>query len=265
MDLNRFAVCTYGFNKTTLDVACRVTADAGLTKLDVWGRAPHFSLAEPGCRAQEVEAKAREYGLTIEVLGTYPGAGFSSDDEAERAASLDEWKQTVDAAAELGAKAIRVRPGEGEDPSIIPTILPYLREGAAHAEAKGVKCGMENHGGSLARDPDRCMELCRGAASDAFGVLYDPCNLLHAGVDPHAAYEQFGQHIVHVHLKDGRHGADGTFQRVVIGDGEVNVKGIIERFDADGYTGPMSLEYEMWDIEPIETGLARWADIVRTW
>ena len=265
MDLNRFAVCTYGFHKVSLDDACRVTRDAGLGKLDVWGRAPHLSLAEPGCRPDEVQAKAAQYGLTIEVLGTYPGAGFSSSDEAQRRRSLEEWKQTVDAAVQLGARAMRVRPGEGEDPAIIPTILPYLKEAAAYAQAKGVRCGMENHGGSLAGDPDVCVDLCTQVGSPAFGVLYDPCNLLHAGVDPRGAYDMFRQHIVHVHLKDGRHTADGSFQRVVIGQGEVDVKGIIERMDADGYTGPMSLEYEMWDTEPIETGLARWADVVRAW
>ncbi len=78
-------------------------------------------------------------------------------------------------------------------------------------------------------------------------------------VDYKAAFETFKQWIVHVHIKDGKWDGD-TFQRTHLGEGEVDVRWVMDALDSIGYEGDYALEYEVTDIEPVETGLKRWYD-----
>jgi sugar phosphate isomerase/epimerase len=77
-------------------------------------------------------------------------------------------------------------------------------------------------------------------------------------VDYRAAWETFHDRVVHVHLKDGRTGADGKWARVHLGEGEIDAPWLLRELDRAGYSGDIALEYEVNEIEPPETGLARW-------
>ena len=150
-----------------------------------------------------------------------------------------------------------MRPGEGEDASIIDRIVGPFKASAAYAESKGVYMGIENHGGAIAGDPKACLELAEKVGSKHFGVLYEPCNLMHVGVDYKAAFEVFKDWITHVHVKDGAV-QDGKFTRTMLGEGDVDCAWLIENLEASGYEGDYALEYEVCDIVPIEEGLSKW-------
>lgn len=263
MEKERVSVCTYPLRAREPEYAFRVIAAAGIQKVDLWGRLPHFSPNPAECDLEALKTLATRYGLRIANLGTYPGAGFSSEDPAICEAALKEMFATLDAAAQLGARTIRVRPGEKDDPSLIERLVPWFQRSAEYAREKGVSMGMENHAGSIAGRPEACAQLCERVGSPYFGVLYEPCNLLHGGVDYKEALRQFGRWVVHVHVKDGRR-TDGKFQRTHLGEGEIDYPWIFENLARLGYTGDFALEYEITDIEPMETGLAKWvATILR--
>jgi len=259
MELSRVSTCTYPMRERDVESALRVVADAGFKKVDLWGRMPHFSPDKSECDRAALLETAGRYGIRIANLGTYPGAGFAADSDAEREKALEEMKETIDAAAELGARSIRFSPGEGEDRAIIEKILPLCRESAKYAEEKGIYLGMENHRGSIACFPDACVELCEKVGSEFLGVLYEPCNLMHAGVDYKRAFETFRDFITHTHIKDGRH-RDGKFERTMLGEGEIDIPWVVEKLTAAGYEGDFALEYEICDIVPIEEGLGRWLE-----
>ena len=187
------------------------------------------------------------------------GADFESHSEEVRAKALDEMRATIDLAARFGARSIRVRPGTGEDPSIIDRLVPPFQQSAAYAQSRGIYLGMENHGGSLAGLPDACIELCEKVGSKHFGILFEPCNLLHAGVDYQAVFPRFAPWITHIHVKDGAV-VDGKFARTHLGEGTIDYRWVVEHMEGIGYDGDYALEYEICDVEPIETGLPRWLD-----
>lgn len=259
MELSRISACTYPLREKPWDYALRVLADSGLHKADLWGREPHFPEDANEEAVAEIQAGARRIGVAIANLGTYPGAGFASDDENVRRDELARMKDIIDAADRLGARSIRVLPGRGEDPAVIDEIAPLMAESADYAESRGVYLGMENHGGSIAGDPEHALRLCRAVGSPHFGVLYEPCNLLHAGVDYREAFEVFSQWIVHVHVKDGRR-TDAAFERTHLGDGDVDPAWVVDALEGIGYDGDYALEYEIQDIEPVETGLSKWVE-----
>jgi len=259
MDVMRTSTCTYPMREKPIAYALKVVADAGFKKVDVWGRMPHFSLDADELDMVAVSTMAQVLRVQIANLGTYPGADFASDDPAVVAAAMDEMKLTIHMAARLGCRSIRVSPGKGEDASIIDKIVEPFQQAAAYAQAKGIYMGIENHQGAIAGDPKACLELAERIGSKHFGILYEPCNLMQAGVDYKAALDVFKDWVTHVHIKDGTE-RGGKFQRTMLGDGDVDVAWVVERLEASGYTGDYALEYEVCDLVPIEIGLRQWFD-----
>ncbi len=146
-------------------------------------------------------ARAGELGLRIANLGTYVGKAFASDDAAVCEEELAQTRRAVDLAALFGARSIRVSPGD-DNPAHIDRMAPWFRRAAEYAARRGIAMGFETHGGGISGDPKQCVALARAVGSLAFGVLYDPCNVMKAGVDYRRALDTMGDHIVHVHIKD---------------------------------------------------------------
>ena len=111
MNIERISACTYPLREQPFDYALEVLADSGVRKADLWGRSPHFPEDCDSAIVAQIEAASARTGVAIANLGTYPGRAFSSDDEAERTAELDSMRRTIDAAAHLGCRSIRVMPG----------------------------------------------------------------------------------------------------------------------------------------------------------
>ncbi len=257
MDPNRISTCTYPMRERDLKSALQVVADAGFRQVDCWGSMPHFSLDPAELDMMAMKAFAERLGVRFANLGTYCGRNFGSDDPAEVEAAMQEMRASLELAQKLGCRSIRVSPGSGEDPDVIDRIVEPFKESAAYAEELGVFMGMENHKGSIAGDPQLCLELAEKVGSKHFGVLYEPCNLAHAGVDYKQAFETFKDWITHVHIKDGRR-QDGGFARTMLGEGDIDCRWVVEQLEAAGYSGHYALEYEVCDIEPIESGLKKW-------
>ncbi len=261
MDLSRFTTCSYPLRALPYAQAFRELAATGLTRLDVWGNAPHFSADPTACDPADFEAAARHAGVSIANLGTYCGRDFDSADRAVVEAELERSLRTIELAHRFGCRSIRILPGHGEDPALVDKVAPWYRELLPRAAELGIYLGMENHAGSLAGHPDLAMRLCDAVDSPYFGILYEPCNLLHGGVDYRAAFATFRERIVHVHLKDGRL-TDGQRTRCHLGEGDVDVRWCIDACDAAGYQGDYALEYEICDLEPLATGLVKWREYV---
>lgn len=241
----------------SLDYALRVTSEAGFVKVDLWGNMPHFSINESEYNIQNLIELCNKYGIRVANIGTYCGRKFSSDSKDEIVQEIKDTKKTIDIAYNLGARSIRVVPGNGEL-STIDKIVPFFRECADYAEAKNIYMGFENHGGPISGNPDACVELSEKVGSRHFGVLYEPCNLMHAGVDYKMAFSKFSKFITHCHIKDGATQQDGKFRSTMLGEGIIDIKWIVENMNNSGYEGDFALEYEVTDIEPIQTGLKKW-------
>jgi sugar phosphate isomerase/epimerase len=256
MDMARLSACSFPLRREPLEYTLDVIAGAGFRKVDLLGVDGHFPPDAPDGRIAALAQLAGARGLRIANLGTYYGRplpGTAEETEAELALA----RRGLDAARRLGARSLRIHPGKDRRHETGFALVPFFRRVAREAEARGLLLGIETHGG-LSSDAPAMMELCREVGSPAFGVLFDPCNCAANGVDYRAAWETFHDRVVHVHLKDGRTGADGKWQRVHLGEGEIDAPWLLRELDRAGYSGDIALEYEVNEIEPPETGLARW-------
>ncbi len=257
MDTNRVSACSFPLKEQPLDYALKVISESGFDKVDLLARMPHFSVTNPDYSVDELERLCDRYGVRIANIGAYCGKGFSSDDESEREAAVDEMNRTLEVAKRLGARTIRVSPGSGKREEI-DAIVPYFKDAAEIAERYGIWMGIENHGSEISGNPEACLEIFDKVGSKHFGVLYEPSNLMAANVEYKEAFNIFQDHIVHVHIKDGSYNAEGKWERCMLGDGVIDVKWVWENVEALGYTGEYALEFEVGNIEAVETGYGKW-------
>jgi sugar phosphate isomerase/epimerase len=255
IDPSRISACTYPLRDRPVAEAMETIAAAGFRRIDLLGRMPHLSLDPDECNLDDLKALAARNGLAIANLGTYSGKGFASADHHVRAETLSEVKRAVDAAVILGARSIRVSPGD-ERPENLDRIVPWFKQAAAYAEEKRIYMGFENHGGAISSHPALCRELAEKVGSKFFGVLYEPCNLMTAGTDYREALEVLRSYVVHTHFKDGRTTPDG-FRLTMLGAGEIDFRWIVKRLDAAGYRGDFAFEYEL-ESPPVAAGLKEW-------
>jgi sugar phosphate isomerase/epimerase len=88
------------------------------------------------------------------------------------------------------------------------------------------------------------------------------------GEDIETTWRVLGPRIKHVHIKDGVRRADGSWQLVLLGKGEVPCRAVVELLHREGYQGYIAAEWEKkWhpEIEEPEVALPQHAETLRSW
>jgi sugar phosphate isomerase/epimerase len=128
-------------------------------------------------------------------------------------------------------------------------------------ESEGVKFGLEVHPTEIAYDfPTTRKTLAAIGDRPAFGINFDPSHLEHQFLDSAAFIEEFGDRIVHAHVKDSRRRLDGRnsilgghlnfgelgrgWDFVSPGHGDVDFEAMFRALNRVGYQGPLSIEWE---------------------
>lgn len=279
MDMSRITTCSIALIHHSPEKAFEIIAAAGYKNVDVLEKLPHLSIHPDEFDPAVLKAAAEEHGLRIANLGTYVGGGqdarasawlhhpgfqftnrerytpvgCASDDPEELETELEHVKRAIDIAAYLGARSIRFVPGD-DDPAKIDKFVPWLIKCAAYAEEKNVYMATENHDTGIMGSPEVLVELLEKVGSPYMGVLYEPYNLMEqAGYDYRKAFEVMRDHIVHVHLKDGKLISDRrNYEPTLMGEGEFDFRWVVKRLNEIGYEGEIAIEYEVAEFPPEE-------------
>ena len=124
-----------------------------------------------------------------------------------------------------------------------------------------VKFGLEVHPTEIAYDivtAQRALEAID--YHEAFGFNFDPSHFIHQFIDPVNFIQEFGDRIVHVHVKDSKTMLDGRasilashlsfgddrrgWDFVSPGRGDVDFDEMVRALNRIGYDGPLSIEWE---------------------
>lgn len=127
-------------------------------------------------------------------------------------------------------------------------VIPYWNEWGKYAADRGVKIGLELHGGFSVHTPATLLRL-REAAGEVIGANLDPSHMWWQGIDPVQAIQILGREgaIHHFHAKD-----------TVIDPVNVNKYGLT---DMQSYTNMMD---RAWQFRSVGYGhdLKEWADMM---
>ncbi|GGH81733.1 sugar phosphate isomerase/epimerase [Pullulanibacillus pueri] len=187
---------------------------------------------------EEANAILKRYGVDV-ISYT---AGFGAPGVTE-----EEVRRTLETAKAIGAPVL----AQGFHPDNGPVVRPL-------AEEYGIYVGLENHPEKTPQDVINKV----ATFSPWVGSALDTGWFATQGYDAVQAVYDLKDHLVHVHLKDVK--AVGAHDTCALGDGIVDIKGVMAALKAIGYTGPMTVEHEPHIYDPsaeAKESLER----VRTW
>jgi len=231
---------------------------AGVTHLDV----TRLDDAEVG----RIKGLVRKYGVTISGLGYYPNP-LDAHEEHRRFVT-EHLGKVISAAPRLDVHVVNTFIGRDHTRSIednwamFRTVWPGI---VSHAEARGVKIGIENcpmlftgdewpGGKNLAISPRVWAAMFQEIPSAHLGLNFDPSHLVWQHIDYLRCVREFGKRIVHVHAKDMRVDGDKLYDVGILGLGwstpklpglgDVQWGPLFAVLMDVGYRGPVCIEVE---------------------
>lgn len=183
-------------------------------------------------------------GIELAALGS--SARFSSPDEAERRQNEAVTVEFIRLARELGAPVIRVFGGQRKEgvsmEQAIDNVADSLARLAPIAEDAGVALALETHD-DFSRSSDVASVLDR-VSSPAIGALWDVHPPYELGESVRQVWDLIGPRVKHTHVKDARPGQRKEWDLVLLGEGEVPAREMVEVLSEHGYRGYLAIEWE---------------------
>jgi len=188
----------------------------------------------------------RAYGdLHIPIVCLGASSKFTSVEAKEREREQNELLRFVELASDLECPLVRTfggaTPTGASEQECISRVAESLSRVARRAEELGVRVVLETHDGFSSAK--KVAEALRQIPSPAIGVLWDTHHPYRVGETHEEVLALLKERLYHVHVKDAkRHGSD--WELVLLGEGEVPVKDVVEVLSASSYDGYVSVEWE---------------------
>ena len=247
-----------GFVCWPSDKVVKALGDLGYDGIE-WTTA-HFSARYPDKARRAVE-QTRDAGLEVSRIMAHED--FVCLDEQDRARRIDDVVGVVQLAGELGVPTVGSMTGPAPWDPKAPRIPEDIAEGEAWemaldahrrisraAELAGTTISAEGVFGMLAHDFYSHRYLIDRVQSPALGVNFDPSHgILSGNFDIPWLIEQWGERILHCHLKDavGISQRPGEFIFPLLGEGRVDWNGHFRALAARGHDGFAAVEFESWE------------------
>jgi glucosamine-6-phosphate deaminase len=214
-----------------------------------------------GSGLRETLARLRDAGLSISCVDSR--SFFHFPDEAARKRAREEAVRSLELAAKLGARGIRVFGDRVQPGADLEATCGWIADSLAalwdEARRVGVEVWLETHG-DFTHGRDTVLLLERAGIAGP-SVVWDPANAFQSGEDPQRGLAALTGRIGHVHLKDLKL----PDRPVLPGRGDFPAGQVLSRLREQGYDRWVSFEWEKkWHpaIEEPEIALphfVRWA------
>ncbi len=209
--------CFRGFK--THEGVIKALHDCGVDNLELSGA--HFKPAEdPNFKA--VIDTYRKGGITVSAYGA---TRISSDEKASRASY--EFAKAAD------NKVLNVGFGEGG-----------VEMAERLSKEYGIKAAIHNHGRRDRYGPAWKLEDVFAATSPAIGLCLDTAWMLDSGENPVEVAKKFRDRLYAVHIKDFVFDRAGKPKDVIVGEGNLDLEGLLKFLIETGFDGVFTLEFE---------------------
>ncbi|MCR8642473.1 sugar phosphate isomerase/epimerase [Paenibacillus sp. N1-5-1-14] len=245
-----------------------------------------FDLVQDEGLAETIQAEARKAGIAVSNYAI--SANFVGLDEEQYQQEIERVKSHVDIANRLGAKLMRHDIASRPIPET--TLTNYIKDLdrmtdacgqiADYAAQYGITTSIENHG-FYVQASDRVRALVDRVNRPNFRTTLDVGNFVCVDENPLVSVSNNLPYASIVHLKDfyirpaAQDPGDGWFRSAggqylrgaVVGQGDLDMRGILKTIKASGYDGYFSVEFEgkedcLWGSKTgIENALRIWNEV----
>lgn len=265
----RVAFSTLAFPDATLASAASLGRSWGYTGIEL--RLIDGELIDPAMSAADrTQVKRTVTASGLAVVAVDSSIRLTDDDPGPELARF------LELASDWEAPLVRVfggalAPQQTERQKQLRAAARVLESSVPLAERLGVAVGVETHDAfSASSVVAELLALVDPAAVDsgAVGAVWDSHHPHRMGETPAEVYANLGSRILLAQVKDARRKADGDWQLVLLGEGEVPVRDMLERLAAGGYPHWISVEWEKrWhpEIEEPEVALPQHLELLTKW
>ncbi|WP_414832681.1 sugar phosphate isomerase/epimerase family protein [Afifella sp. YEN Y35] len=225
-------------------------AEAGLTRVELWGAQPHFYLGDPwlqSARKIRDDLRVRELELvcfTPEQC-VYP-INIAAEEAVIRERSLRYFLESLSACVELESPYLLVTPGWGYADQDAAEAWKRSADGLSllcrHAERLGITLLLEPLTRAESNVINTSADLARMIAelrSPAVKAILDTAAMVAAGETIGDYLGRFGPDLAHVHFIDG----DDAGAHLAWGDGSYPLRTFLAELQSGGYAGSLSFEF----------------------
>ena len=254
----RVAFSTLAFPDATLASAASLGRSWGYSGIEL--RLIDGELIDPSMPAADrTQVKRTVTASGLPVVAVDSSIRLTDDDPGPELARF------LELASDWEAPLVRVFGGaltaeQTERQKQLGAAARVLESSVPLAERLGVAVGVETHDAfSASSVVAELLALVDLAAVDsgAVGAVWDSHHPHRMGERPDQVYANLGPRILLAQVKDARRKADGDWQLVLLGEGEVPVRDMLERLAAGGYPHWISVEWEKrWHPEIAEPRIA---------
>jgi 2-keto-myo-inositol isomerase len=265
-----YCLNTSTIRPASLPEKIQAAGEAGYRAIELWHDDVDAYLAQGG-KIADLRKMLADWALAVPSM-IYLGGWFETTGE-EHARNLGECRRRMDQAAELGAAICVAGPPGGKADLALGT--KHYRELLEIGRAAGVRPAIEFLG--FVEEFNRlepCVQLARDTGDAEACVVIDPFHLFRggSGIEAMAAVGLAPREIGILHFNDApaspprdqQHDPD----RVLPGDGQLDLRRFVQIAREIGYRGALSLELfneELWRLAPLEVarlGLSKMRAVV---
>lgn len=212
-------------NFKTIDEAADTLVSLGLDTLEICGVHADFN-DEKSC-AHVLEVCGRK-GITLSCMGV---EGFSAKNIANA-------ENRFSFAKQAGMKYIAADPdADAETVDMLENLCEKYR----------IKLIVHNHGRNHRYGSCEQLDRLFSVYSKNVGLHMDAAWALDSGINPVEMADRYSDRIHGVHLKDFKYKPDGSFDECVLGEGDLDLPGLVKAIKRIPEFGVLSIEYEEHD------------------
>ena len=264
-----FANAAWGFRETPLEEQFRITADMGLSILEIGiaNADGDIPLDVSDDELLKVKEMAKSYGVNILAAAT--GNDFTTGSE-----DVGKIKRVIDICSTVGIPNLRIFAGftplEKLTEEAIECAKNALFEVCVYAYEKNVTPVIETHGAVDCYDDGvvhimssttdlKTLKDILNSLPDNAGICFDPANLYAVGIKkPEEFYNEIKNRVVYAHFKDFKPLQSGHIKPSYCGDSDMDWDAILRAMkEFDGFC---AFEYE--NTEDIKDGLIKCSDYI---
>ncbi|MDP6114944.1 MAG: sugar phosphate isomerase/epimerase [Planctomycetota bacterium] len=260
----KIAYGTYAMPMLSLEEAILALAEMGYEGVEIC-ISPRHQGSMPdeisGSRRNELETLLNDHGLVIPAL-MMVGQAVLAEDDAEHLGALEHMRHVCQLARDLGMRhppvlAIGIG-GRTEDwDEKKGRIVERLRDYADLAEREDFILAGEAHCGAAVDRSERVVWLFDTVNHPRIRFHFDIVHMFLAGEEIEDSVKTLVPYTAHTHITDARKHADGSFDLVLLGQGDLDSTRYVKAMSEAGWTDFITLEVSMrvWskpDYDPYE-------------